>query len=352
MKKILFGCLWFLGIAVLLVVLWKAFPDQQAQRQSSEPAPSQTQIPMKTDKNFHVQEPIQPIPLGVPQDPSKIELGRQLFNDTKLSKDNSISCASCHFLNKGGADFRKFSMGVDGNIGNVNAPSVYNSGYNFKQFWDGRSDTLEEQVNGPTHNPAEMASNWDEIVSKLKEDPAYSSEFPKVYSDGITNVNVRDAIATFERSLITPNSRFDKFLRGDANALSDQEKRGYKLFKQYGCTVCHQGINVGGNMFQTFGKFGNYFEDRGNITKADLGRMNVTGDAKDKYKFKVPALRNTELTAPYFHDGSAVTLEDAVRVMAKYQLGVSPSDEDVKAIVEFLKSLTGEYKGQSLKDIQ
>jgi cytochrome c peroxidase len=299
------------------------------------------------EKSF-IDEPIQPIPLTVKEDPKKVELGKKLFNEPKLSRDNTISCATCHLLDKAGVDNRRRSIGIDGKIGEVNTPTVFNSASNFKQFWDGRSDSLEDQINGPTHNHLEMDSNWNEIITKLRADPQYASAFTVIYPDGVTDVNIRDAIATFERTLITPNSRFDKFLMGDPDALTPFEKNGYILFKERGCVVCHQGANAGSNMFQSFGKFGNYFEDRGNIVKADFGRMNVTGKGNDRFKFKVPTLRNVALTGPYFHDGSVTTLENAVQIMAKYQLGINLEDEEVKAIVAFLKTLTGEFEGKSL----
>ena len=326
---------------IVLIIGWKLAPSIKIHQESVE-------LPKEEEKVF-INEPIQPIPLTVKEDPKKVELGSKLFSDTRLSHDNTVSCATCHNLKGAGIDHKRLSMGIDGQFGDVNAPTVYNSGFNFKQFWDGRADTLEDQVNGPTHNLKEMGSNWDEIIGKLKVDPNYVSAFLASYSDGITSANIRDAIATFERTLSTPNSRFDKFLLGDKNALTSIEKKGYELFKEHGCVVCHQGINVGSNMFQSFGKFGNYFEDRGNITNADLGRMNVTKNLKDRYKFKVPTLRNIELTAPYFHDGSVKTLDSAVQVMAKYQLGISFEPDEIQAIVQFLKTLTGEYEGKPLE---
>ena len=172
--------------------------------------------------------------------------------------------------------------------------------------------------------------------------------FNASYANGIKSETIKEAIATFERSLITPNSRFDRFLRGDRGSLTDEEKDGYGLFKSYGCASCHQGMNAGGNIFQKFGVMGNYFADRGKETKADLGRFNATGDQADRHVFKVPSLRNIALTAPYFHDGSASSLEEAVEVMSKYQLGRRLPPEDVARIVAFLKTLSGEYKGKSL----
>jgi cytochrome c peroxidase len=276
-------------------------------------------------------------------------LGKKLFNETLLSHDNTLSCASCHDLNKGGADGHTHSVGINQAEGPINAPTVFNSGLHFKQFWDGRANTLEDQVDGPTQADKEMGSTWPEIQTKLKNVPEYVKSFTEIYPDGVQCKNVKNVIAEFERSLITPNSRFDKFLRGDAAAITDDEKEGYRKFKTYGCITCHQGVDVGGNMFQPLGIMGDYFADRGNPTKADLGRFNVTGNEEDKFVFKVASLRNVALTAPYFHDGSAKTLEAAVQAMTKYQLGRELSPKDLKQVVEFLKSLTGEYEGKPLQ---
>ena len=291
-------------------------------------------------------EPIQPIPLTMNQDPARVEIGRLLFRDTRLSGNGRVSCASCHDLGKGGADGRDRSIGLNGQLTAVNAPTVLNAALNFKQFWNGRADSLEAQIDHVMQNPIEMGSNWEDVVKKLSQDAKYKSAFNAAYKDGITKANIQNAIATFERTLITPNSRFDKFLRGDTNAISAQEKAGYAKFKQYGCVACHQGVNVGGNMFQKFGVMGNYFEKRGNPTQADLGRYLVTQVESDKNVFKVPSLRNVALTAPYFHDASAKTLEDAVDVMFRYQLGRVASREDKESIVRFLNTLTGELQGK------
>jgi cytochrome c peroxidase len=286
-------------------------------------------------------EPILPLPRAVSAPPGEVDLGRRLFHDPRLSHDGTVSCASCHDLSAGGADARTRSRGVDGREGEVNAPTVLNAAFNFKQFWDGRAATLEEQIDGPVANPNEMASDWPAVMAVLRADPAYVEAFARVFPDGINQENAKRAIASFERSLVTP-SRFDRYLRGDASAISDGEREGYELFKDLGCTSCHQGVNVGGNMFQTMGALGDYFADRGNVTRADLGRFNVTGRERDRFRFKVPSLRNVALTAPYFHDGHARTLEDAVAMMARYQLGHELSAREIELLVAFLRSLTGE----------
>ena len=297
-------------------------------------------------------EPIKPVPLENKLDSRKVALGERLFHDKRLSRDNSISCASCHSLARGGTDGQTKSIGIGGTIGTVNTPTVFNSGLNFRQFWDGRANSLEEQVDGPIHNPKEMGSSWAEVLSKLSKDATLSAQFKEIYPTGLQAKHVRDAIATFERSLLTPNARFDKYLRGDTKALSADELKGYQLFKSYGCVACHQGVNVGGNMFQTFGVMADYFGKRGDITQADLGRYNVTKHEADKHVFKVPSLRNVALTAPYFHDGSAKNLNEAVDVMFRYQLGRAASPQDKALIIKFLGTLTGEYKGQPLDRVE
>ena len=292
--------------------------------------------------NNALQEPITPIPQSVKLPPNKVKLGERLFNDTRLSRDNSISCASCHDLNLGGADGLPFAIGIDNQAGRINTPTVLNSAYNFRQFWDGRAETLEDQVPGPVHNPIEMDSNWTRTLAKLSRIPYYREQFVLTYPDGMTADNIIDAIATYERSLITPNSPFDRYLRGERSAISADTREGYTLFKSYGCIACHQGINVGGNLYQRFGIFSNPFTDSGEAQKEDLGRYNITGKAEDRYTFKVPGLRNVEKTAPYFHDGSAATLEEAIQAMAHYQLGTELGDDEIGKIVLFLKSLTGQ----------
>lgn len=293
-------------------------------------------------------EPIEPLPQHVVLDPDKVALGKRLFNDPRLSKDTSISCASCHDLGKGGGDGMAHSRGVGNATGSVNAPSVFNSGFAFRQFWDGRAATLEEQVAGPIQNPIEMASSWPEVLTRLKSDNNYVRMFGAIYPDGIQRRNVQDAIATFERGLITPNSRFDRYLRGELGALDATEKAGYQVFKERGCSACHQGVNVGGNMYQSLGVFGNFFADRHKDATEDQGRFNVTHREEDRHAFKVPSLRNVALTAPYFHDGSVATLDTAVQIMGKYQLGRELSRQETDLIVAFLRTLTGTYEGKPL----
>lgn len=288
-------------------------------------------------------EPIEPIPLHIALDERKILLGGQLFHDPRLSRDDRVACISCHDLARGGVDHLPHSVGIDGAVGEINAPTVFNSGFNFKQFWNGRAETLEEQIDGPLQGPREMGSTWEDVIHKLAQSTEYTRAFADLYPDGITRESVKNALATFERSLYTPNGRFDQYLRGNTDALSAEEQEGYRLFKSYGCVSCHQGVGVGGNMFQVFGVMGDYFGDRGDPTSADLGRFAVTGDELDRNVFKVPSLRNVALTAPYFHDGSAERLEDAVAIMGTYQLGRTLPPEHIELLVKFLDTLTGEY---------
>ncbi len=287
-------------------------------------------------------EPIKPMP-AIEVDVAKAGLGKRLFHDVRLSNDNSVSCASCHHLRAGGDDGRQVSVGIQGKLGAVNAPTVLNANFNFKQFWDGRAETLEDQADGPIQSNIEMGSIWPDVLTKLFQDEDYPRLFSEVYGeDSITRTTVKDAIAEFVRSLTTHNSRFDRWLTGDSSAITEEEEHGYMLFKRYGCVSCHQGAAVGGNMFQVFGVINEYFKKRGNITEADLGRFNVTGNIADRHAFKVPSLRMAAHTAPYLHDGSAETLRDAVDAMFEFQLGREAPDEDKDAIVAFIKTLAGE----------
>jgi len=293
-------------------------------------------------------EAIQPIE-AVAVDKDKAALGKQLFFDTRLSHDNSISCAHCHTLDEGGADGLKHSFGVEGREGSTNSPTVFNAALNFAQFWDGRAATLEEQINGPVLGHVEMASSWSEVIGKLKADTRYQNMADLVCKNGLDADCVRSAIAEFERTLITPNSRFDEYLRGDEHAIDAVEKHGYALFKSYGCVACHQGRNVGGNLYQTLGVMANYFDDFPSNNPASLGRFNVTQEPDDMHRFKVPSLRLAVLTAPYFHNGSQKDLYQTIHTMGKYQLGRTIPDKDISSIIRFLYTLPGEYNGVSLE---
>jgi cytochrome c peroxidase len=287
-------------------------------------------------------EPVQTLIYPADLDPKKVELGKKLFHDVRLSKNNSLSCASCHDLTKGGTLDRTATLpGVSGMEVPLNAPTIFGSSLNFAQFWDGRAITLEEQMDGPIQGEDEMASNWPVIVAKLKYIPEYVKAFQDIYQTPPTEKAIKDAIAEFERSQIPVDSPFDRYLMGNKTAISKEAQEGYLLFKNLGCASCHQGQNIGGNMFQKFGIIEDYFKDRGHVIEKDFGRFNVTKLEDDRHVFKVPSLRNIEQTAPYFHDGSVKTLDQAVEIMAKYQLGRQLTAEERSKLVAFLKSLTG-----------
>jgi cytochrome c peroxidase len=319
-----------IGTAILIALLWQRLQPTQMTRSP------QPEITINGSQN----EPIQPIPLQITLDNHKVQLGEKLFADTRLSKDQQVSCLSCHRLNQGGVDQQVRSMGASGVQMQVNTPTVFNVANNFRFNWNGQFETLEAQLEGLGQNV--MGISWEQITIKLQQVPDYVQRFKAIYADGITLPNIIDAIAAYERSLNTPNARFDQFLRGDYTVLTIEEKEGYRLFKSYGCVSCHHGVNVGGNLLQKFGVVGDYFADRGNITPADYGRYNVTGSENDRYVFRVPSLRNVAVTPPYFHDGTAQTLEQAITVMVKYQLGRPIPVTDIRQIAKFLNTLTGE----------
>lgn len=279
---------------------------------------------------------IEVIPDRVDFNYDKAILGKKLFFDTGLSRDNTISCASCHDLEAGGDDGLRFSIGINGQEGDINAPTVLNSVFNFRQFWDGRAKTLQEQALGPIENPIEMGHDFTDLVSNLNK-TSYIEEFNKIYKNGITKNNIANAIAEFEKTLITPNSPFDRYLKGNEKAINSFEKDGYKLFRSKGCISCHNGVNVGGNLYSKFGMIID-------VTSKHLGKYNITKNEMDKYYFKVPSLRNISLTSPYFHDGRHETLKEAVETMALVQLGRPITDLEIEKIVAFLKTLNGELE--------
>lgn len=284
------------------------------------------------------QEPIEPIAPAVVKDAKLVELGKKLFFDPRLSKSGFISCNSCHNLSMGGSDNLKTSIGHNWQKGPINAPTVLNSSLNVAQFWDGRALTLRDQAGGPIANPGEMAFTHDLAVELLKSIPGYVTEFKATFgNDKITIDEVTKAIAAFEETLVTPNSRFDKWLKGDKRALTATELAGYELFKDSGCTACHNGSAAGGNTFQKMGIVEPY-----KTTSTAEGRVAVTKEEADRFSFKVPTLRNVELTYPYFHDGEAATLAEAVDVMGRIQLGTKFTPEENAKIVAFLKTLTGD----------
>ncbi len=292
---------------------------------------------------------LHPVPPTMAVDARKVILGNKLFHDPRLSKDDTISCASCHDLAKGGTDQAAVATGVGGAKGPINSPTVYNSVFNFAQFWDGRAADLAEQADGPVNNPLEMASNWDEATAKLVQDEALTAAFLAVYPEGYSKETCTDAIAEFEKTLVTPNSAFDKWLTGDKAAMDEAAVAGYHLFMDMRCANCHVGKALGGQSYELMGARKEYFAglDR-ELTEADDGRFNVTKDEYDRHRFKVPLLRNIALTFPYFHDAATSDLKEAVVIMAEYNSGEALSDEEAAQIVAFLEANTGEYQGKKL----
>lgn len=284
---------------------------------------------------------ITPLPASIPYDKEKAMLGKQLYMDTSLSKDGKVSCNTCHDLKRYGVDNEIFSIGADGVLDEpFNSPTTFNSVFNFVQFWDGKAKNLADQAKNPFTNPKEMALKDEaEVVKRVEANAKYKASFDKIYGE-ITMQNITDAIAEFEKTLITPNSPFDRYLNGDENAISSQAKRGWEAFKSNGCVACHQGQNVGGTMYQKIGIFEPY------PNQENLGRYEITKIESDKMVFKVPSLRNVAKTAPYYHDGSIPTLDACVQFMAYYQLGRFLDQQTVDDIVAFLESLTGEFNEQ------
>jgi cytochrome c peroxidase len=271
-------------------------------------------------------EPITPVPPPPPADPVKLALGERLFRDTRLSHDNRHACISCHDIHSNGTDGRTHDVGPD-EVGNrFNTNTVFNAALSFRFNWEGNYRTLEQQAEASLTNPNLMGTSIAEVIARLNLDPDMILQFQQAYGRGPNRENLLDAIATYERSLLTPDSRFDRWLEGDADALSAEEQRGYHLFKSLGCASCHQGVNVGGNLFERHGIFHPLASPKPEI-------------------LRVPSLRNVAVTPPYFHDGSAPTLETAVRRMGSAQLDLSLPDQQVEAIVAFLKTLTGSYRG-------
>ncbi len=318
--------------------------DSSTTSTSTTPTPAEPEAPAAPRPLRElVGETFEALPEDVELEMPKVMLGRALFHDRRLSGDETLSCATCHSLDHGGAEPRAVSTGIRGQQGPINAPTVLNSEHNFVQFWDGRAADLLEQAAGPVTNPIEMGGEWETILGRLRADTALVAQMTQAYGENpVTQANVLDAIVQYERYLATP-SDFDRWLRGDDSALTEEEQRGLREFMDAGCPTCHRGMNVGGTMYQRMGLVHNYFERRGGaLTEADQGRFNVTHEEADRHMFKVPTLRNVELTGPYFHDGRETELAGAVRTMAYVQLGRELTDAQTNDIVAFLRSLTGE----------
>jgi cytochrome c peroxidase len=309
-----------------------------------------------------------PVPANNPITPAKVELGKKLYFDPRLSKNGKISCNSCHNVMKGGEDNSPTSTGINGKHGGRSAPTVWNSAFLSVQFWDGRASSLEEQAKGPMLNPVEMGmGSHDEVMTRLKKIPGYQKMFKNVFGSGdatadptsvMTIDNAVRAIAAYERTLVTRNSPFDRFIKGDQTALTPAAKNGYQLVQTVGCVACHNGPNFAGpklpegtGFYQKFPTFpGTTYETKYHLAD-DMGRYEVTRNEADRHMWRVPTWRNIALTAPYFHNGSVKTLDEAVRVMAKVQLNKELQPGEVHDIVAFLQSLTGERPKQTKPEL-
>jgi cytochrome c peroxidase len=280
---------------------------------------------------------------GITATPELVALGAALYFDPRLSASHTISCATCHNLGLGGADARSTSIGHRWQRGGRNAPTVFNAVYNMAQFWDGRAKDLAEQAGGPISNPIEMALSADQVIPMLKSIDGYADLFAKAVpadTDPISMANVQTAIAVYEATLVTPNALFDRFLKGDTQALGDEARRGLKAFMDNGCAVCHSGVNLGGDMYAKFGVASRPASEL--LPAGDLGRFSVTHDETERHAYKVPTLRNITLTAPYFHTGKVWSLADAVTIMGTTQSGATLSPQEVSDVVAFFASLTGD----------
>lgn len=293
-------------------------------------------------------EPITPIPLAPDLDPAKVQLGERLFQDVRLSRGNAVACATCHQLAEGGDDGLARRPLPDGRLLDFNAPTVFNAALSFRLNWRGNFRSLEELTEAVLLDPRLMNTSWDELLPKLISDASYRKAFAAIEPSDLKPAHVLSAIAAYIRSLLTPNARFDRYLRGERDAITEDEKRGSQLFESYGCIACHQGVNLGGNLFQKFGIFQDLLPKERPVAEADLGRFTITRNDQDRHVFRVPSLRNVAVTAPYFHDGRTPGLEQAVDIMAMAQLGRILSQQEIGLIVKFLRTLTGEYQGVPL----
>ncbi len=293
-------------------------------------------------------EPLAALPLERDADPVHAALGEALFREPALSGDGKVACADCHFSDRALTDGKKLPKLADRPEGATNAPSLFNVRYLYRLTWAAKFDTLETHLDALIKNPNVMAGTWDKATEHLRAKGGWAERFAAAYVDGLTPGNVRSALLAYERSLVSPSAPFDRWLGGDEDAIGQRAKDGYALFKTYGCVSCHQGMLIGGNLLQRFGVMRDYFADRGHVGPGDLGRFNVTQREEDRHVFRVPSLRNVAKTAPYFHDGSAATLAQAVKIMGRYQLGRDLAPDDVASLEAFLESLTGEYRGKPL----
>ncbi|MBI2790489.1 MAG: cytochrome B6 [Gammaproteobacteria bacterium] len=284
---------------------------------------------------------ILPIQVAPITEPNKVSLGKQLYFSTVFSNNATLSCNSCHIINRGGADGIPKYIGNNRKVGLLNTPTALNASLNFRQFWDGRAQTIDDVIEDHLKDPTIFASDWANVESKIKNNPDFKIPFKNAYQGEVSAHTIKEALHLYLNDLTTPQSPFDRYLQGDKSSLTPEAFKGYQLFISYGCITCHQGPNMGGNLYQRFGIYKDYFATKTNITKADLGLYNLTGKEEDKYVFKVPSLRNITLTAPYLHDGSAGTLEEVIQLMGIYQVGQPIQPYDIPLIIKFLESLTG-----------
>ncbi|MCF6371139.1 cytochrome-c peroxidase [Rhizobium halophilum] len=292
-------------------------------------------------------EPLSPLPAAPVLSEAKVLLGGHLFHDPILSRRQTLACSSCHDLATGGTVRVKRTIGYEGRMHAFNAPTIFNVGNNYRLGWRGKHTSLEVQNENVLLDANLMANDWETLIPRLSATPYYRMQFISVYGSQPHREAVLDALVAFQRSLVTPNAPFDRFLQGEHDAITPRQRYGYKLFKEYGCVSCHQGSNVGGNMFQIFGLFAN--PATVDLPAAQPPQWPLSAVEQDQETFRVPSLRNVEVTAPYFHDGRAETLDDAVSIMAISQLGRELATDEIDAIVSFLKSLTGDYNGKRLE---
>ncbi len=292
-------------------------------------------------------EPVSPVPPASGLDSRKVELGALIYHDISLSDSGRIACASCHDLNRGGSDWNRLSRDSRGNERQRNTPTTFNTSLNYALHWDGRFSDLESEALDGITSARSLDTPLANFLQALREHPHYPKRFAELYADGITKDSLADALATFERSLVTPDSAFDRYLLGDEEALSGEARDGYRLFKQYGCISCHQGVNLGGNLFAKIGIAMPVPPD--SLAAQDPGRFDVTGRKQDKHVFRVPSLRNVAVTPPYLHNGSIATLDETIRLMGLFQLGRKIPATDRRKISAFLHGLTGKYQGKLLQ---
>jgi cytochrome c peroxidase len=319
--------------------------------QASPPVAATARAHAET-KSFSTSEPIEPIPLDGDIDQPVSALGERLFSSTLTSADGRVACSSCHASDHALAERSAVSEVPFRPKTPTNSTSLFNVRYFYKIKWNGEFESIEAHLDALIKTPKIMGSSWSEIAARLGGDAEWVSHFRQVFPDGLTENNVRKALLEYERSLVTPNAPFDRFLRGDVDALAPEGRHGYELFKDYGCISCHQGMAVGANMLERVGVMRDYFQVFGRASgperDADLGRYSVTHREEDRHVFRVPSLRNVAATGPYFHNGLVPTLDEAVRLMGEYQLDRELSESDIHDIVAFLQSLSGEYRGVRL----